>query len=452
LYVKRESSGIAPVASKQRSLHISRSTSDGISRSAGTCSPLLKDKTKVEGFPRTSPNRPTERRFFSDSQTPTMRRALAWVSKSINMKGLATASHSLDVQFEQLTLLCKRIGTLMDLRNAHSAYTMLYQCLSICCREHDTYIIDFELETGNRSSSSSTAGRFRFAVPWNGTSPGEEVWLAIKARPGYSSFDCRSHRNQLKCPLRSAVNSDSFTNAEAVLQLSHYEGQSIQAATTAGTPVGESLGPLKLYLNPSIVNEAEIVCLAKQLAIAVLKFNYTPWVSAFWTTDDVILFSETQQSSFSLRRPHFRVQLASAHQQGTEVYGSRTRSVMFCLGVVLYELWKNFPLDDISNRYDPDLERFRKVNIVDFREEYVREISTKILSRAEDWLYDGRVDREYFDIMAWCLSAPQSNTEELENPQLLNELYEAVVCGLESVENEYKKSPSVTIKDLFSNY
>jgi hypothetical protein len=422
--------------------------------------PSFKSKAKSEGFPKTSPNRPTKRRFFSDSQASTTRtvQSLVWVSDPIDLEDLDAASLSLDLNVEQLSLLCKRMSALMDIQNAHRAYTMLYQRLSICCREHDRHIIDFELETGSRNNGGSTAGRFRFAIPWNDTHPGEEVWLAFSARPGHSSFSYTGHPNQLECPLRPAFDLDSLTNAEAVLQLSYvplYEIQRMQAATTVTAPVGRSLGRLKHFLKPSVVRAADIVRLAKQLAIAVLKFNSTPWNSAFWSTNDVILFLESQQSNFSLeslRRPHLRLHLAGAPEKGADVYEARTRSVMFCLGVVLYELWKYFPPLDVCTIYDPKLERLTEVHLEGLKQEYVREIRTQILDRANMWLSEGRVEQDYFDIMSWCLSAPERNAEELEDPQLLNVLYEAVVSGLESVENGYKRNPGDMIEDLFRNF
>jgi hypothetical protein len=370
-------------------------------------------------------------------------------AKPINMHVLGSAASSLNSGFARLEDLYERAKALMNLQNAHRAYTMLHQRLSICCREHDTHIVDFELET---TIAASTAGKFRFALPRKGTYPGEEVWLAFVATPGHSSFDYLSHEHQQDCPLRSPNNLDSFMNEEPVLKLSYvsqYEIQSLRAATMAATLVGQNLGQVTQYLIPSVFDEADIVCLAKQLAIAVLKFNNTPWNSPCWSTNDVILFPDTQQTNLSLRRPHFRVELAAVTRKEAEIHGTRIRSVMFCLGVVLYELWKYYPPFDLCDIFYPDLEHLKRLQSEDLKQEYSREVSVAILNRATKWLEVGRVDSGYFDIIKWCLSAPESSARELDDPQLLISLYEKLVGRLESVENEYKASTQSKRRALF---
>jgi hypothetical protein len=422
--------------------------SDGIPKTAGGRFSPSTTKARGDGIPKASPNRPAKTRFFSDSQVPATKaeKAMICTSTPVNMKGLRVEFQSLQNSIQRLTMVCERIYVLRDLQNAHRAYTMLYHRLSNCCGEHDTHIIDFDLEIGVRDPNGSTEGRFRFAVPWTESRRGEEVWLTFKARDSFDFVDCHSQQNPLKCPLSFAVNPTDSTNPEAVLQLSYIPQQETQklqaAAIVAPTPAGESLGQLVHYLVPYRVGEVDIVRLAKQIAVAVLKFNYTPWVSAFWGTDDVVLFSETDNpSNLSLRRPHFRIRLAAAPPKVTGFSGSRIQSMVFCLGVVLYELWKYFPQDHESDMYNPDLGSFRK--------ESVDEISGEILSRAERWVEDGKVNPTYYDIMEWCLRAPVRLDEDMEDPKWLNELYEAIVCGLEFVEQECSVSTEDVLQGLW---
>jgi hypothetical protein len=74
----------------------------------------------------------------------------------------------------------------------------------------------------------------------------------------------------------------------------------------------------------------------------------------------------------------------------------------------------------MCDMFYPDLEHFRKLHSEDLKQDYTRMVSIEILNRAARWLEKGRVDSEYFHIMEWCLSAPQSDARELDDPHLLS--------------------------------
>jgi len=112
----------------------------------------------------------------------------------------------------------------------------------------------------------------------------------------------------------------------------------------------------KLYAFP----QYDRLCLAKTLALAVLQYYITPWLTIAWRSEDILFFNDQRAnrvaSGPNFSRPHLNVRVTGADQSKDE--GSRAprslapNSLLFGLGVVLLEIAYSAPLKSLQRPCD----------------------------------------------------------------------------------------------------
>ncbi|KAJ5772104.1 hypothetical protein N7520_002633 [Penicillium odoratum] len=341
------------------------------------------------------------------------------------MRDLYTKIRQLSAECESIR---HRAAALAGYRCAHDAYKILYFLLYDHCRRHEAHIIDFDLAQARPTDNVSTDVHFRFATLATGT-PHEtgEMWLAFRATGKFSTIESLGARHELGCLLGYEINA---LHGESTRRLPHsHDGAELNCLSFGLQPRTEvTLTTMNTVLQTNyLVSEGEILHLAKTIATAVIQLDSTPWFTTFWNSDNIVLFLDDPKDSFPLKKPHFRIRLEHASRQSSEHQSPSTEVMLFCLAIVLYELWKYFPGD--KNMYEPRLDRFDDGNVTLIRRNIKRQM--------DKWVQTRSIPETYAEIIDWCLDAPSCTAEEMRNSsKKLNEIFERVICGLEKVESE----------------
>lgn len=330
--------------------------------------------------------------------------------------------------------ILQRATALAEYRYAHDAYKMLYFLLYDHCRRHEAHVIDFDLAQTRQTDTMSIEVHFRFANSATGT-PHEtsEMWLAFKATGQFLQIGNSFARHELGCLLGYGTNS---LKGESFHRLPHsHNGAELNCVRFGSQPqAGVTLTMMNTVLQTKyLVSEGEILHLAKRIATAVIQLNCTPWFTTFWSSDNIVLFPDHRKDSSPLKKPHFRLHLENASKQNCEQQSPSTEVMLFCLAIVLYELWKYFPGD--KNMYEPRLDRFDDGNL--------NQIRMNIKRQMEKWVQTRNMPETYAEIIEWCLDAPPCTADEMKDSKKLNEMFERVICGLEKVENECSDSAAL---------
>ncbi|KAL8817889.1 MAG: hypothetical protein Q9191_008059 [Dirinaria sp. TL-2023a] len=111
---------------------------------------------------------------------------------------------------------------------------------------------------------------------------------------------------------------------------------------------------------PFVFPHYERLCLAKNLALAVLQYYATPWLKIAWRSQDIVFFREQKESLIAsapnLSAPHLNVRVIGADGQNTDgMQHSRNLApnpILFGLGVVLLEIAYSAPLKSLQKPCD----------------------------------------------------------------------------------------------------
>ena len=86
----------------------------------------------------------------------------------------------------------------------------------------------------------------------------------------------------------------------------------------------------------------ERIKLAKILAITVLQYHDTPWLSQLWTSEDIFFFGTQRKSSVlalpDISAPHLNAKVTSQQSQRLSTSTVARNPFLFSLGAVMIEL------------------------------------------------------------------------------------------------------------------
>ena len=168
--------------------------------------------------------------------------------------------------------------------------------------------------------------------------------------------------------------------------------------------------------------------LAKSLAVAVLEFHSTPWLSETWGSGDILFYSvkETEENGL-LGIPFLKAPLVEDSRQA-ELYdghSEKEKSVLgvlnvclYNLGIVLLELGFDAPLRSL--RRDLDLERGQADQNTDYR-----------TANRLKYLVSKKLGARYGTVVRKCLDCDFDSGYELDDVELQNAVFDHVVKELD---------------------
>ena len=175
----------------------------------------------------------------------------------------------------------------------------------------------------------------------------------------------------------------------------------------------------------------ERIRLAKTLAIAVLQYHATPWLSMSWTKDDLYFFGPENVSPLQAWQltssPHLSVRVRG--QSGQHVHNSTDplpklarNSLLFNLAVILLEIAHLSTLESLQ----------QPIDLVPDQESYTEFFLARRLSRSN---YTDLGPR-YHSIIERLVECDFGCGHDLEKLQLQAAFHKEVICPLESLEQK----------------
>jgi hypothetical protein len=166
--------------------------------------------------------------------------------------------------------------------------------------------------------------------------------------------------------------------------------------------------------------------LARILALAVLRFQATPWLAKSWGSNDISFYSaaERPQHDASLTSPYLSVRLSHdassriTHPDSPNASGISPNPTLFSLGVVLIELGYDAPLQAL--RHEGDLKSGASDQFTDF---FTATRLSKLVSK--------RLNSRYGKLVQKCLACNFGVETELESPELQRAVVVNVVNELD---------------------
>lgn len=173
------------------------------------------------------------------------------------------------------------------------------------------------------------------------------------------------------------------------------------------------------------------LCLAKQLASAVLRFHATPLLKEDWASDDVVFFqmesSSSQQEEVTLAEPHLSVRIQTKTQEARIAGSANRRNLLvrnpytFTLGLILIELGYQAPLQHVPNFggcHDMS-DSFSQADLV-----------SKYMST--------QLGVSYKRMVQQCIHCDFGAGFDLTEPKLQAAFHRDIICGLESLERRFE--------------
>jgi hypothetical protein len=182
----------------------------------------------------------------------------------------------------------------------------------------------------------------------------------------------------------------------------------------------------QLFSSQAEKNEAqrllqyEQICLAKQLATAVLQFHATPLLKDSWQSEDIFFDAEedTKKQYKALLSPNVKVVVRGSHSDsGTP---DNLVSLIFNFGIILLELAYQAPLRSLQIPEDLTTElgiKYADVSTADRLSQNMCRMT----------------GMKYADIVKKCLACDFGLGKDLTNPLLQAAFYTDVVCELEAL-------------------
>ncbi len=201
-----------------------------------------------------------------------------------------------------------------------------------------------------------------------------------------------------------------------------------------GTSLEGFLKAVSTKKTPHAFPQYDRLCLAKTLALAVLQYYTTPWLTIAWRSEDILFFNDqranTVASGPNFSRPHLNVRVTGTNQWKDE--GSKAprslapNSLLFGLGVVLLEIAYLAPLKSLQQPCD--LENGIENQYTDFftARRLVNSIGREMGS-------------SYGTIVKKLLHCDFGCGDDLSNRDLQAGYYRDVVCELDKLEQGFRQ-------------
>ena len=169
--------------------------------------------------------------------------------------------------------------------------------------------------------------------------------------------------------------------------------------------------------------------LARVLAVTVLQYHDTPWLSQLWTNEDICFFEVLKDQSIrslpDISAPHLNAKVTGQEVQRPSMTATIARnSCLFSLGAVMIELAYGSCLEQLQQPCD--LENGYK---------HKRFSTARRLARQADSPMGAR----YNDIVEQLVECVFPKGGDLNNNQVQWKLYEDVVSPLEKLEQDFEK-------------
>ena len=173
--------------------------------------------------------------------------------------------------------------------------------------------------------------------------------------------------------------------------------------------------------------------LAKTLAIAVLQYHATPWLSTYWRSKDVYFFADGfpfSEECPNLASPHLNVRVKVPCGQLTSELSSLPTGVarnplLFSLGVILLEIAYAASLNSLQN--PSDLENGTQCRYTEF-------LAARRLAKSARSDMGGK----YHKVVEKLVECDFGCGTDLEDPQLQAAYYGEVICPLETLEQKLR--------------
>lgn len=178
----------------------------------------------------------------------------------------------------------------------------------------------------------------------------------------------------------------------------------------------------------------EGLCLAKQLASAVLQFHATPLLKENWASDDIVFFdmesNSSQQEEVTLTAPHLSFRIQSEAQKARLDSSSNPRNPLvrnqytFTLGLILIELAYQAPLrslNTVTNHGDTE----GLSNSFQLAELVSRDMTTQL-------------GISYRRMVQQCINCDFGAGFDLTEPKLQGAFHRDIVCGLEKLQKRFE--------------
>jgi hypothetical protein len=363
------------------------------------------------------------------------------------------------------------------------------------CDERIEHIAGMSLNVEDAEKCHQSASKVRFSlvltcVPQNSKSRPEPLWLKIESAPGEqaeppvamdgmavdeamlqaklrtvrftmpSSRSIRSINAMANAmPLNSVSPPDPLLDLCAIGRLCRYF-QRQQRRPASGEPCMGFLEKTKTFKHfvypspgpraPTTVTErrlreilqndyderrqepwAEKLVLARLLALAVLRFQKTPWLHKSWGSNDITFYctNERIQRDTTITSPYLNVRLSSSatgqimqsdsnDSNDCNASSLSQNATLFSLGVVLIELGYDAPLQTL--RQEEDIKGGASNQFTDF---FTATRLSKLVSK--------RLNTRYGKLVQRCLACNFGVGTELEAPELQSAVVVNVVNELD---------------------
>jgi hypothetical protein len=176
------------------------------------------------------------------------------------------------------------------------------------------------------------------------------------------------------------------------------------------------------------ITSLERIRLARSLALAVLRFNNTPWLPETWRSSDIHFYgvdSKSLQRRESLGVPRLNIKLPRSQKRCDMRLSPIRNPVPFGLGLVLMELGFETPVRGLAQKED-----------FYFGEDSVEYLVAERLRGVPGTPMGAR----YGEITRKCLECDFNVSErDLGKPDLLQAVYKDVICELDGLESLVKQ-------------
>ena len=171
--------------------------------------------------------------------------------------------------------------------------------------------------------------------------------------------------------------------------------------------------------------------LAKTLAIAVLQYHSTPWLSVSWRSEDIYFFSNdlaSMQDMPSLASPHFNVNVKGPCGQLSRastfaLHNMAGNPLLFSLGVVLLEIAYTSTMETLQRPIDLDNGR---ENL------YTEFFAARRLAKSAKT----DMGATYHKVVEKLIECDFGCGMDLDDPQLQAAFHRDVICPLERLEQK----------------
>ena len=181
-----------------------------------------------------------------------------------------------------------------------------------------------------------------------------------------------------------------------------------------------------------IVNSIPIharIKLAKVLAVTVLQYHDTPWLSQLWTSEDIYFFEARKNKSVrslpDISAPHLNAKVTEQEMRRSSTIRTIARNpFLFSPGAVMIELAYGASLDQLQQPCD-----------LENGSSHRRFSTARRLAKQANSPMGAR----YNDIVEQLIECVFPRGDNLNENQVQWKLYEDVVCPLENLEQDFEK-------------